>query len=111
MNKTASGQKLLSVKPISLENLNRGYLSMNERVALSYGGMGVIIIVWLLVKFGPPQVWYMDKMISLKLKLYNRFAKEKIEIVEDFKYEELELEERPEKPYVRKRGRIEVESY
>ena len=81
-------------------------------MALAKGGLFLVTAVWLTWRFGPPQIWYIDKMISLKLKLYNRFAKEKIEVVEDFNYEELKLEDRPrEKPYAKKRGKVEIEGY
>ena len=70
------------------------------------------LIVVVLAKYGPEQVWYMDKIISLKLKIYNLFAKEKFEVDEDVRFEELKLEDRPrKKPYVKIRDRIEFEEY
>lgn len=113
MSKPANGRKpLLSAKLNQLENSNR-MIHLNEQRALTYALFVAGFLFVFMRRWGPDQVWYMDKMISVKLAIYNLFAKEKIEVLEDFKYEELKLEDRPrEKPYVRTRdGTIEMESY
>lgn len=113
MSKTGKDRKLLlSVKANPLENVNRTVLTLPEKEALMWLCTGTALVLMGVYKWGPNQTWYFDKWISLKLKIYNTFAEEKIEVVEDFKFEELKLDERPrKKPYVKVRDRIEVEEY
>jgi hypothetical protein len=52
-----------------------------------------VISIIFFYKIGPDQVWYFDTFFNMKIKLYNLFSKEKIEIVEEKYFEQIDKDE------------------